>query len=132
MATSSGRTGLEIEAAEAVDLDRRAVGECAARLAIIPPENHLVAVEEGVELPASIIPAEHHAAADGEGTGWRVDRNPAFILGDLAADEAHHPFAEGRDDLSAVRVRVVNELVDDEIGAGADGEGRAIDEQHLD
>src|SRR5262249_28113842 len=47
------------------------------------------------------------------------------------ADEAQHALAEGGDDLALVLLRVVDELVDDEIRAGSHREGRAVHQEHL-
>ena len=79
----------------------------------------------------AVHPEVEHAAANGERAGRRVHGDAAFVLGELAADEAQHALAEGGHHLALVLVGVVDEFVDDEVGAGADGEGRAVDEQHL-
>jgi hypothetical protein len=54
------------------------------------------------------------------------------VLGDPTANEPQHPLAEGGDDLALILLRVVDELVDDEIGAWSNGKCRAVDEEHLD
>ena len=75
--------------------------------------------------------ALEHAAANGERAGGRVHGHAAYVLGDLAADEAQHALAERGHHLARVLGGVVNEFVDDEVGAWTHGEGRAVDEQHL-
>jgi hypothetical protein len=65
----------------------------------------------------TILVGKKHAAADGERAGRHVDFHAALVLGNLPADEAQHALAESGDDLALILLGVVDEFVDDEIGA---------------
>ena len=109
-------------------VDACAVVEGAAhRACCVVLVDELVAVDERQQ----ILVGEKHAAADGERAGRHVDFHAALVLGNLPADEAQHALAESGDDLALILLGVVDELVDDEIGAWSHGEGRAVHQQNL-
>ncbi len=71
------------------------------------------------------------AAPDPDRPHRRLDRHPALVLAELAADKPGNALAEGGDQFSGARVRIIDEFIDDKIGIGADGEGRSVNQQHL-
>jgi hypothetical protein len=54
---------------------------------------------------------------------------PSFL--EIFPPKAKHALAESGDDLALILLGVVDELVDDEIGAWSHGEGRAVHQQNL-
>src|SRR6185295_9169691 len=93
----------------------------AAHLAVLSGKFHLDAEQEGKQARSAL----QHAAANGEHARRHIHGHAAFVLGNLDADNAHDAFAEARHDFAFTLARVVDEFVDDKVGSGADGEGRA-------
>src|SRR5262245_3837068 len=88
-------------------------------------------VERDQRLVRAVDLRGEDAAADGKLAGRRLDLHARLVLGQLAADKSKRALGEARYQRAGAGRGVVDELVDDEARAGADIEGRTVDQQHL-
>src|SRR6185312_8991675 len=73
---------------------------------------------------------QRHGAANADGGDGRLEGDVA-ALAELAADEAEHADRGVDRELSFLGVRIVDELVDAELGVRTDGERRPVEKQEL-
>lgn len=69
--------------------------------------------------------------AHGKLAGRRLDHDAWSVLRQFSADESERALGEARYQRAPAARWIVNEFIDDEARAWADGEGRAVDEKDL-
>lgn len=102
-------------------------------LSVGTAQGELLAENHGEEAAVGIGDLDvGHAAADAHEADGGLHLDPALVLGQLAADEPHDALGETGDQLALAGIGVIDELVDHQVGVRADGEGRAVEQKHLD